>query len=202
MSQSIALRGCPRGLPLPEGERTSDRQLSGQPISAAVLVAFVLLGAGCAGYQIGTESLYSTGIQTVYVPTFQSVGFRRNLGERLTEAVIKEIELKTPYKVVGNPPADTILTGRIVGENKRMVIPSPVGGPREAELLLRVQVTWIDNHGNMIRQSGPIPVPSEVASIMDSAAVFPEYGQSIATGQQQAMHRVAEQIVAMMEAPW
>ena len=167
-----------------------------------MLIGLVLLAAGCTGYQIGTESLYSTDIRTVYVPTFQSVSFRRNLGERLTEAVIKEIELKTPYKVVGNPPADTILTGRIVGENKRLVVPSPVGGPREAEMLLRVEVTWIDNHGNMIRQSDPIPVSSEVARIMDSAAVFPEYGQSIATGQQQAIHRVAEQIVAMMEAPW
>ena len=202
MSQSRALRGCPERPPLPEREGTSDRRLLGQPVGAAVLIGLVLLAAGCTGYQIGTESLYSTDIRTVYVPTFQSVSFRRNLGERLTEAVIKEIELKTPYKVVGNPPADTILTGRIVGENKRLVVPSPVGGPREAEMLLRVEVTWIDNHGNMIRQSDPIPVSSEVASIMDSAAVFPEYGQSIATGQQQAIHRVAEQIVAMMEAPW
>jgi len=171
-------------------------------IHAAALAALALLTAGCAGYHVGTESLYSTDIQTVYVPTFQSVSFRRNLGERLTEAVIKEIQLKTPYKVVANPPADTILTGLLVRENKRTVIPSSAGGPREAEILLRVEVTWIDNQGNLIRQSDPIPVASEVAAIQDSAAVFPEYGQSIATGQQQAIHRVAEQIVAMMETPW
>jgi len=170
-------------------------------LTAAVLAGFALL-AGCAGYQIGTESLYSTSIQTVYVPMFQSVSFRRGLGERLTEAVIKEIELKTPYKVVGNPPADSILTGRIVGENKRTVIPSRVGGQREAEVLLRVEVTWIDNRGNIISQSGPVPLRSEIASLNDSASVIPEYGQSIATGQQQAIHRVAEQIVAMMETPW
>jgi hypothetical protein len=171
-------------------------------IHAGVLIGLVLLAAGCAGYQVGNQSLYPSSIHTVYVPMFQSVSFRRDLGERLTEAVIKEIESKTPYKVVSNPPADSILTGRIVGENKRTVIPSSVGGPREAELLLRVQVTWIDNQGNVLRQSDPIPVPSEIATVTDSAAVFPEYGQSIATGQLEAMHRVAEQIVGMMEAPW
>ena len=166
-----------------------------------MLVALVV-SAGCAGYRVGTQSLYATDVQTVYVPMFQSVSFRRNLGERLTEAVVKEINLKTPYKVVANPPADTILTGRIVGEHKRTVIPSTVGGQREAEVLLRAEVTWIDNRGNVIGQTGPIPLAPEAALINDSASVIPEYGQSIATGQQQAIQRVAEQIVAMMEAPW
>ena len=52
----------------------------------------LLLLGGCAGYQIGNQSLYPQEIRTVYVPMFQSISFRRNLGERLTEAVVKEIE--------------------------------------------------------------------------------------------------------------
>ena len=61
----------------------------------------------------------------------ESSSFRRNLGERLTEAVQKEIELKTPYKVTGDPSADSELRGRIVGEGKRVVIESRTGEPRE-----------------------------------------------------------------------
>lgn len=166
------------------------------------LLAAFALSAGCAGYQVGTESLYAPGIRTVYVPVFDSVSFRRNLGERLTEAVIKEIELKTPYKVVGRPPADTILTGRIVSEGKSTIIPGNVGGPRESEVRLTVEVVWIDGHGNPIRASGPIALPSGIETVTETADVLPEYGQSIATGHQQAIHRVAEQIVGMMEAPW
>ena len=62
-----------------------------------------LLASGCAAYRFGAASLYPPDIQTVYVPVFESNSFRRNLSELLTEAVCKEIELKTPYKVVGTP---------------------------------------------------------------------------------------------------
>jgi hypothetical protein len=170
--------------------------------SATGLLAAVLLLAGCAGYRVGTESLYAPDVHTVYVPVFESVSFRRNLGERLTEAVVKEIELKTPYKVVGRLPADTTLSGRIVQDTKRAVIPGPSGGPREAEFRLTVEVAWIDNRGNTIRQSDPIALAPALQSISDFADVIPEYGQSVATGQQQAIQRAAEQIVGMMEAPW
>ena len=61
--------------------------------------ACVTLFAGCAGYQMGNRSLYRTDLRTVHVPMFQSDSLRPDLGEWLTEAVIKEIELRTPYKV-------------------------------------------------------------------------------------------------------
>src|SRR6266481_1806454 len=87
----------------------------------AALVAIVMLaGGGCAGYRFGAASLYPPDIQTVYVPVFESNSFRRNLGEWLTEAVCKEIELKTPYKVVGTPNADSVLTGKITSDTKRV----------------------------------------------------------------------------------
>ena len=90
--------------------------------ASVLCVVAVALLAGCAGYQVGTSSLYSSHVRTVYVPMFQSASYRRNLGERLTEAVMKEIEAKTPYKVVGTPNADSTLTGRITNETKRTVV--------------------------------------------------------------------------------
>ena len=60
---------------------------------------------------MGAESLYAPDVQTVYVPMIESESFRRDLGERLTEAVVKEIELKSPFKVVGTPDADSIFCG-------------------------------------------------------------------------------------------
>ena len=83
-----------------------------------LLSSFCLSSPGCAGYQLGNQSLYPSDIKTVFVPVFECDSFRRNLGERLTEAVVKEIERKTPYKVVGSPDADSILAGRIITERK------------------------------------------------------------------------------------
>ena len=166
------------------------------------LLALLVSLTGCAGYQIGTQSLYPCNIRTVYVPVFESTSFRRNLGERLTEAVAKEIELKTPYKVVGDPGADSILTGRIVGETKRVVAQAPSGEAREVEVKIRVEVSWLDRQGSAIRRSEAICLPTELVDVGGSATFVPEVGQSVATAHQQAIHRVAEQIVGLMENPW
>ena len=165
-----------------------------------MLLGLVLL-AGCAGYQLGTATLYAPHLRTVYVPMFESDIFRRNLGERLTEAVMKEIEAKTPYKVVGTPDADSVLTGRIVAETKRAVVEDFYDHPRQLEANVQVRVRWADRYGNQIRQCEPVPLP-EALQVSGTAPFFPEVGQSMATAHQRAIQRVAEQIVAMMESPW
>jgi len=157
--------------------------------------------AGCAGYRIGNQSLYPCHIETVYVPIFESGSFRRNLGERLTEAVVKEIEAKTPYKVVATPDADSILTGQILSDTKRITVAAITGEARESDLALVVKVSWLDRRGNMLRDGTPIPVDPAV-TIANSSRVVPEVGQSISTGQQEAITRVAQQIVSLMESPW
>jgi hypothetical protein len=171
-------------------------------VACSAICGLLLVGSGgCAGYQIGNQSLYPAHIRTVHVPMFDSTSFRRNLGERLTEAVQKEIELKTPYKVVQDPNADSVLTGRIVGETKRLVVGSRTGDPREIQVNLVVQVSWIDRWGEVIRQAEPIPLPPEI-DVGASSNVVAEVGQSVAVAHQQAISRLAEQIVALMEAPW
>ena len=161
-----------------------------------------LLLCGCAGYQIGNQSLYPPEIRTVYVPMFESNSFRRSLGERLTEAVVKEVEAKTPYKVVSNPNADSVLTGRIVEETKSVLVPSLSGDAREVQVGVRVEVSWVDRKGAMLRQAEPIPLPAEITDVTGTGNVVPEVGQSIATAQQQAICRMAQQIVGLMEKPW
>ena len=164
-------------------------------------MTFALL-AGCAGYQIGNQTLYPAHIRTVYVPVFESDSYRPNLGERLTEAVIKQIELKTPYKVVETPTADSILSGRLVGETKRILVESPTDEPRQIEVNFVVQVSWLDREGQLLRQQGVIDLPSSLMQVEQSATAVPEVGQSVATAHQAAIDALAVQIVSLMEAPW
>ncbi len=67
-------------------------------------------------------------------------------GRAVTEAVVKEIELRTPFKVVSTPDADSILSGKITTESKRLVIESPTDEGREVEVNLRVHVTCQPPH--------------------------------------------------------
>lgn len=167
------------------------------------LLAVLAAVAGCAGYQIGNQSLYPTHIHTVYVPVFESVSLRRNLGERLTEAVVKQIELTTPMKVVGNAEsADSVLKGRIISDNKRVLSPAPLGYSRLMEINLGVEVTWIDRSGSVLRNGPPVAIDPAAVEVQGSTNLVPEVGQSLATAQQKAIERVAVQIVSLMEAPW
>ena len=173
------------------------------PLAGPLLAALVLALApgGCATYQIGNHGLYPQDVHTVYVPVFDSDSFRRNLGERLTEAVSKAIENKTNYKVVGSSNADSVLAGRIVAENKRVIAENRYDDPRKLEVNLQVAVSWIDRNGGIL-YDGSVPLPPELASVSGTAAFVPEYGQSVATAQQQAIQRLADQIVGMMERRW
>ncbi len=169
---------------------------------AAAAACIVLALSGCAGYQVGNRALYPPGIETVYVPMFESVSFRENLGEQLTEAVMKEIEARTPYKVVSTPMADSVLSGRIVGETQRVLVEDWYDDPRNVEMNIRVQVRWVDRRGNILRNRTDIVLPEEFTEISASTDIIAEAGQSRATAQQQALERIARRIVDLMEAPW
>jgi hypothetical protein len=158
--------------------------------------------AGCAGYQVGAGSLYAPDVTTVYVPMIDSDSYRRDLGERLTEAVIKEIELKTPYKVVSTPDADSILSARLISDTRRTLIENAFDDPRLSETELHAEVTWLNRRRLPIVPMQAIPMPPELVLISQTSNLIPEAGQSVATSQQQAIERLAQQIVSTMEAPW
>ncbi len=157
---------------------------------------------GCAAYQIGHQSLYRPDIRTVHVPVFESESLRRNLGERLTEAVIKEIEQRTPYKVVGATNADSVLSGRITREQKRVVVVNRNNDAREIETELTAEVRWVNRRGDVLMQRGGIPLPQLEFGVIQGSVFLPEAGQSRVTSEQDVIERLARDIVGQMEMWW
>lgn len=154
---------------------------------------------GC-GYT--TRPMYSMQVRTVYVPMFESLSFRRGLEMQLTEAVIKEIEQKTPYKVVKGPTADTVLSGRILSVNKRVLGETPTDEARDVQVRYVVSVTWQDARSGVVLSDGEVPLEPETVLINEAASFVPEVGQTFSTASARVIDRLAEQIVAMMEEPW
>ncbi len=171
-------------------------------VPTALLAAVLLQLAGCAAYRVGSQSLYASDVQTVYVPIIEADSFRRDLGERLTEAVVKEIELKTPFKVVGTPNADSILSTRLVSETKHIVVENRNDDPRAVEINMAAEVTWLNRRREPLRIPATLALPPELLPVGQTSTLLPEAGQSIATAQQQAIERLAQQIVSTMEEPW
>jgi len=169
-------------------------------------VIALLAASGCAGYRFGNNTLYAPNVRTIYVPMVQSDSFRTtpavDIGERLTEAICKEIEKRTPFKIVGSEDgADSVLTARIVADTKRMVVESPTDQSRNVELNYQALVTWADRGGTVIA-SGEVPMPAATVDVGQSAALVPEYGRSVVSTQQEAIVKMAQQIVGLMEEPW
>ncbi len=171
------------------------------PGMIAVAALILLVGGGCAGYRFGTAGLYRQDVRTVHVPVFESLSYRRDLGERLTEAVIKELHRRTPFRVSDSPNADTVLRGRILSQTKRVLVENPFDEPRELGVDLVVQVQWVHRDGTVLGQR-TLNVPAVLVDLHQQSRFVPEAGQSLATAQQQAIGQLAAQIVDLMELPW
>lgn len=161
----------------------------------AAVVALAVCMSGCAGYQLGNRMLFRPDIRTVHIPVFESDSYRRFLGQQLTEAVIKQIELDTPL-IVANPGfAESVLQGRLVQDRKRPRTIDRFGEPRVLQSQWYVEVDWVDRSGNSLMQRQRLRVSA-------SEEFVPEGGQSLTTAQQEIVKKLAQQIVGQMESPW
>jgi hypothetical protein len=175
-----------------------------------------------------TRPNYDPNIHTVYVPIFKNKTVWRGLEFELTEAVVREIHAKTPFRVVSDrAEADTELTGTIVSYNKAIINRNQLNEVREAETTLSVEVFWRNiRTGEILSQprkpgepppvalpavvqpppvaGAPVPPvpPAPVVAITSVAGFIPELGGSITTARQDNVNRLAVQIVSMMEKPW
>ena len=173
------------------------------PVSLLCSLVLVMVGsAGCASYQMGNRSLYTDSVRTIYVPVARNDTFRPKLGVQLTEAVQKAIELRTPYKVVASPSADSTLTCRITSQSKRTVTEAVTDEPRVVEALVTVELTWTDRRGNLLMENRVVPQGELAFYFLQGIDFVPESGQSMVTAQHRAIERLADQIVNQMESRW
>lgn len=169
--------------------------------SAALLLVIVVI-SGCAGYQFGPRSLYRSDIRTVHVPIIRNDTFRHDVGVRLTEAVIREIESRTPYKVTGDPNADSVLTVRVLDEHKQVLTETAGDDPRALDAHLAIQAAWVDRSGGMLMQNRLLPGDALALTFTNQTRLVPEAGQSIESELQHAIDSLAQRIVAQMEMRW
>jgi len=155
--------------------------------------------SGC-GYMLGTPTYQ--GVRTVHVPVFKNTSFRRNVDYLLTEAVQKEIRTRGGYRLDDAETADTILRGRIVEIRKNPLSETRFDDPREIQLMVGAEVTWVDRRSGQILQQRTFPLGSALSQSVSNVSFAPEVGQSLASAQQEAASRLAAQIADMMEVPW
>jgi hypothetical protein len=159
----------------------------------------MLLGAFlCAGVlpscAYSTKPLYSQGYRTVSVPIFANRTFRREWEFRLTEAIAKNIEARTPYKLASQDKADTVLSGEIVEIDESVLTRrTGINLPRENQITLAVNFTWKDRNGRML---------VERKGFNRSSTEIPQIGERVEDAEQLAVERLAAAIVDQMQTDW
>ena len=100
----------------------------------------ILCWPGCAAYQFGNDYLFPTNIRTIYVPIAQNQTARHQLGPQLTEALIDEIQRRTPFIVVDHAGADSVLQCTIGHEGKVVLTEASSDDPRALDsAILRIK---------------------------------------------------------------
>lgn len=169
--------------------------ISGRNLIA--LLTFVM--AGC-GYALGPNP--RPDVRTIHVPVFKTGTFRRNLDHMLTEAVQQEVKTRSGYRLADAQTADTVLSGKLVDVRKNPLSETRFDDPRETELQLAAEVSWIDRRNGRILQQRTFSINPQLSQHASQVSFAPEVGHSMATAQQQAIRKLAAEIVDLTEMTW
>jgi len=144
-----------------------------------------------------SKSLYATQFKSIAVPIFENKSMAREMEFMLTEALIKEIESRTPYQILDERQADTILDGTIQTVDIRTISQSATTGlDNEVMITVTVEFEWLNlqSGGRIVGRrnfsSSALFVPSQPSS------------EPIEIGQFAVVEQLAEDIVDQMQSTW
>ena len=144
-----------------------------------------------------SSSLYPKQYQSIAIPIFQNSTMTRDVEFMLTDAIIKEIQVRSPYRVVDKHVAETILTGTITSMKLSTLSRSQTTG-LDNEVLFKVVIDfeWYDQvNGNRIVgrknfASSAVFIPSRPSS------------EPLEIGQFAVVQQLASDIIDQMQASW
>ncbi len=161
-----------------------------------IAMLIVIAGnSGCRLYNFGNQGLHNSNIRSVHVSIIESDSYRKFLGQRLSESIVKQIGRDTHFQIASPEMADSFIRGRIIKDEKRALTETANDDVRDVQFGIQVEITWTDRNGMPL-------MDRQVLRITSADHFVPEGGQSMTTAQQEVINRVARQVVNQMEMPW
>ena len=154
------------------------------------MILFVLI-SGC-GYS--TKSLISRKVNSIYVPVFDNITFRRGLEFDLTKAVKDEIMSKTNLRIVQKNSADTILYGKIKDVTEGILTQDITDNIIESRITIYVDIKLVD------RRTGRTMISK--SDLKQSAEFIVKRGETIESAADEGLVDLAEIIVNHLEEKW
>lgn len=172
----------------------------GTLILTSILALMLVLIPGCAasptqGYAF--DSTFDESINTIAVPIFRNETTSRGLEVQLTEAVMKQIQQRTPWRLTPADRADTTLVGVVTSTGLRALSDDPQTGlVQEQAVEITIRFEWRDN------RSGDVLVARD--NYRASAVFHPSraVGDRLELGQRSAIDELAQDLVSEMRSAW
>jgi hypothetical protein len=136
-------------------------------------------------------------VRTVAVPIFQNPTHTYGLEVELTDAIIKEIQAKTPWRVTREGTANTTLSGTLTDSRlRRLSIGRGTGYSQELAVELTVDFDWKDV------RTGKTLVSRRSFTASEAFVPATPANERIEGGQHAAIQRLARDIVAELRSNW
>jgi hypothetical protein len=167
------------------------------------MLATILLFArapGCAsdpaqGYSFTAARQGS--VRTISVPVFDNTTFAHGVEVELTEAIVKEVQRTTRWRVVGSRSADSTLSGTITESAlKPLSTSSATGLVMEQAVELTVDFEWRDG------RSGEVLIVRKGFKSLQSFVPARGTGERLELGRHAAVQELARSIVNELRSSW
>lgn len=165
-----------------------------------LLVVAVIWLMGCAsdptkGYS--AKSTFPQAVSSVAVPIFTTRSYVRDVEFEFTDALIKEIEARTPYKVTSEQRADTIILGQINSVELGQLSKSPRTGLSEEVIVsVTIDFQWRD------LRSGKVLLERKAYAGHGLFVPSNPSGEPIELGTFATVQQLARDVVAEMRLDW
>jgi len=169
-------------------------------LAALVLMLTATLLPGCAsnpnqGYSFDTT--FDESIKTIAIPIFRNETTSRGIEVQLTEAIMKQVQQRTPWRLAPPDRADSTLVGVVTSTELRALSDDPQTGlVQEQAVRITIRFEWRDN------RSGDVLVARDRYS---ASAVFSparNVGDRLEMGQRNAIEELASDLVSEMRSSW
>jgi hypothetical protein len=161
-------------------------------LSARTLLFLTLLcslgSTGCGYHAAGSATHIPTTVRTLAVPTFATHVQAYGTETRMTEAVIRELNTRTRYRITTNSKdADATLRGTILGETVAPLTYDSTTGQSSSYLItVTVQLILTAHDGRVLYRNNALTAREQYQSTQDLNGFLPE--------DQPAVRRLAQEL--------
>jgi hypothetical protein len=133
-----------------------------------VPLTLALLSAGCGYHSVGSATHIPASVRTIAVPVFATHSQAYHTEMALTQAVVRELDTRTRYRVLTSNTADAVLSGTILTQTSVPFTYDSTSGETSSYLVtITVKVVLTARDGRVLYQNDALSYREQYQSTQD-----------------------------------